>query len=112
MQGIEEGAAQQAPRSSDIAQAMVAQIYGVNVKAMRSRRRSNPRTALARQIAMYLSHIVLQMTFAQIGMAFGRNRSTACHAMHHVENLRDDPELDRTLVQLETLLRQAAGGAA
>jgi chromosomal replication initiation ATPase DnaA len=112
MQGTDNGADPQTPDSADIAQALVAHVYGVELKDMRSSKRSNPRAALARQIAMYLSHIVLRMSFTQIGVAFGRNRSTACHALHHVENLRDDPELDRTLLQLETLLRQAAGGAA
>ena len=112
MQGTDDGAGPETPASTDIAQALVAHVYGVDVKHMRSKKRSNPRAALARQIAMYLSHIVLQMSFTQIGAAFGRNRSTACHALHHVENLRDDPELDRTLVQLESMLRQAAGGAA
>ena len=112
MQGTDAGIAPETPNSTDIAQALVAHVYGIDVKDMRSTKRSNPRAALARQIAMYLSHIVLQMSFTQIGTAFGRNRSTACHALHHVESLRDDPELDRTLVQLETLLRQTAGGAA
>jgi chromosomal replication initiation ATPase DnaA len=112
MKGTDNGAEPLAPHASDIAQALVAHVYGVDVKDMRSEKRSNPRAALARQIAMYLSHIVLKMSFTEIGMMFGRNRSTACHALHHVENMRDDPELDRTLLQLEVLLRQAVGGAA
>jgi len=112
MQGTDAGIAPETPHSTDIAQALVAHVYGIDVKDMRSKKRSNPRAALARQIAMYLSHIVLHMSFSQIGVAFGRDRSTACYALHHVENLRDDPELDRTLVQLETMLRQTAGGAA
>jgi chromosomal replication initiation ATPase DnaA len=112
MQGTENGAASQAPQSTDIAQALVAHVYGVEAKDMRSAKRSNPRAALARQIAMYLSHIVLKLSFTQIGVAFGRNRSTACHALHHVENMREDPELDRTLLQLEVLLRETVGDAA
>src|SRR5271170_2256089 len=112
MQGIDEGAAQKTPPSSDIAQTMVAQIYGVKAKDLRSRRRRDARTALARQIAMYLSHIVLEMSFAEIGRAFRRSRSTACHALHHVEDMREDMELDSTLLQLEVLLRQAVGEAA
>ncbi len=113
MQGILEGADhEKAPRSSDIAKTIVAQIYGVNMKDLRSRRRKNARTALARQIAMYLSHIVLEMSFAEIGRAFRRSRSTACHALHHVEDMREDIELDSTLLQLEVLLRRAVGDAA
>jgi chromosomal replication initiation ATPase DnaA len=112
MHGIDEEAGPDARQPSDIAKIMVAQVYDVAVEDLRSDRRCNPRTALARQIAMYLSHIVLRMSFAQIALAFGRNRSTACHALHHIEDLRDDPELDRTLLQLEVLLRQTVGGAA
>jgi chromosomal replication initiation ATPase DnaA len=112
MQGTDNGADPQTPQSADIAQALVAHVYGVEVKDMRSAKRSTPRAALARQIAMYLSHIVLKMSFTQIGAAFGRDRSTACYALHHVENMRDDPELDRTLLQLEVLLRETVGGAA
>jgi len=111
MQGIDEGPGQNKNRPSDIAQIMVAQVYDVTVEDLRARTRRHPRTALARQIAMYLSHIVLRMSFAEIGTAFGRRRSTACHALHHIEDLRDDPELDRTLLQLEVLLRQTVGAA-
>lgn len=112
MQGTDDGAGHETPHSADIALALVAHVYGVDVKHMRSAKRSNPRAALARQIAMYLSHIVLKMSLTEIGTAFGRNRSTACHALHHVEEMREDPELDRTLRQLEVLLRTTAMEAA
>ncbi|HTT96706.1 MAG TPA: helix-turn-helix domain-containing protein [Rhizomicrobium sp.] len=108
---IESAVAGTSCRAS-VAQLLVAQAYDVDLEAMCSAKRSDPRTALARQIAMYLSHIVLKMSFTQIGAAFGRKRSTACHALHLVENMRDDPEIDRTLLQLEVLLRETAGVAA
>jgi chromosomal replication initiation ATPase DnaA len=112
MEGTDIGVVSETPQPTDIAQALVAHVYGVEVKEMRSAKRSNARAARARQIAMYLSHIVLKLSFTQIGVAFGRNRSTACHALHLVENMRDDPELDRTLLQLEVLLRETVRGAA
>jgi chromosomal replication initiation ATPase DnaA len=115
MQGI-EGAAQTAdatpPYRVEMAQAVVGHIYGVEVNEMRGATRGNPRAALARQIAMYLSHIVFRMSVTQIGEAFGRNRSTACYAVHHIEDMRDDPDVDRILRQLERLLRNTAGEAA
>ncbi len=101
-----------APYRAGIAQAVVAHIYDVELKDMRAATRRNPRTALARQIAMYLSHTVFGMTVSQVAAVFRRHRSTACHALHHIEDLRDDPELDRTLAYLETMLRSAAGEAA
>jgi chromosomal replication initiation ATPase DnaA len=91
--------------------AVVAHVLGVTLRDMRTRSRT-PRAALARQVAMYLSHVVLGMSFTQIADAFGRERSTAFHAMRHVEDLRDDPELDRTLLYLESLVRTAVGDAA
>jgi chromosomal replication initiation ATPase DnaA len=112
MEEIFDELAAETPHKASLAQLLVAQAYDVDVNAMCSARRSDARTALARQIAMYLSHIVLKMSFAQIGAAFGRERSTACHALHHVENMRDDPELDRTLLQLEVMLRETVGDAA
>ncbi len=101
-----------APRRAEMAQAIVAQVYGLEVRDMWSAKRGNPRAALARQIAMYLTHIVFRMSITAIGSAFGRDRSTAWHALHHVEDMRDDPDVDRILMQLEIMLRKAAGGAA
>lgn len=101
-----------APLRAGMAQALVAHVYGVELEDMRALTRRQPRAALARQIAMYLSHTVLGMSVSQVAEAFGRDRSTACYALRHVEDLRDDPELDRTLLFLETLLRGAVRGAA
>jgi chromosomal replication initiation ATPase DnaA len=101
-----------APYRASLAQALVAHVYGVTLEDMRASTRRNPRAALARQIAMYLSHIVFGMRVSAVAEAFGRDRSTACYALHHIEDLRDDPELDRTLLMLETMLRDATGGAS
>jgi chromosomal replication initiation ATPase DnaA len=90
---------------ASLAQTVVAQVFGVPLADMRAPTRSRPRAALARQVAMYLSHVVFGMSVIQVASAFERDRSTACHAMRHVEELREDPELDRTVDYLETLLR-------
>ena len=97
------------PNRASIAQALVAHVYGVTLADMRAATRGQPRAALARQIAMYLSRVVFEMSLGEVAHAFGRDRSTASHAFHHIEDLRDDPELDRTLGYLETLLRGTAG---
>ena len=100
------------PDRASIAQALVAHVYGVGLDDMRAATRGKPRAALARQVAMYLSHVVLEMSISQVADAFSRDRSTACHALHHIEDLRDDPVLDRTLLHLETMLRGAVGEGA
>lgn len=47
-----------------------------------------------RQIAMYLSHVVLSVPYQTIGRSFGRDRSTVVHACAVVEDRRDDPGYD------------------
>jgi|SRR6185437_1361230 chromosomal replication initiation ATPase DnaA len=98
-------ARQRDPLCSGMTQVVVAHAYGVTLDDLRAPSRSSPQIALARQIAMYLAHIVFSMSFAEVARDFGRDRSTACHAVQRVEALRDDPELDRTLVWLEGTLR-------
>ena len=46
---------------------------------------------------MYLSHVVFHISLSEVATAFGRDRSTAAHAFHRIEEMREDPELDRTL---------------
>ncbi|MBV9992556.1 MAG: chromosomal replication initiator DnaA [Alphaproteobacteria bacterium] len=99
------------PERAGMAAAVVAHVYGVTLLDMRSTTRGAPRTALARQVAMYLAHVVFSMGVSEIAAAFARNKTTAHHALRHVEDLRDDPSFDRTLRFLEGLLRDAAGRA-
>jgi len=105
-------ASRQSQNRAGVAQALVAHVYGVALDDVRAATRGRPRAALARQVAMYLSHVVLRMSVSEIARAFARDRSTTCHALHHIEDLRDDPALDRTLVYLESMLRGAVGEGA
>ena len=66
------------------------------------------RVARARQIAMYLSHVVLGMSLARIAYATGRDRSTVAYSCHRIEDFRDSPEVDCWLEELESRLRGAA----
>ncbi|MCC5982160.1 MAG: hypothetical protein JJU26_10630 [Oceanicaulis sp.] len=61
--------------------------------------------AFARQVAMYLAHIAFEMSLARVGEAFGRDRSTAAHACHIVEDRRDDRAFDTLMDELEAALR-------
>jgi chromosomal replication initiation ATPase DnaA len=93
------------PLRASMTQIVVAHAYGVTLDELRAPSRSRSQIALARQIAMYLAHVVFSMSLAEVARGFGRDRSTACHAVQRVEAMRDDPELDRTLVWLEGTLR-------
>lgn len=59
---------------------------------------------LARQLAIYLCHVALQLPLGEAGRLFGRDRTTAIHACHRVEDLRDDPQFDQALDRLERAL--------
>jgi len=43
---------------------------------------------------MYLTHVVFEMSLARVADAFGRDRTTAAHACHLIEDGRDDPAFD------------------
>ncbi len=96
------------PLCAGVTQILVAQAYGVALDEICAASRCNSHAAFARQIAMYLVHIVFSLSIGDVAKAFARDRSTVCHAIQRVEALRDDPDLDRTLGWLETLLRAIA----
>ena len=72
---------------------------------MTSRQRSKAHIAFARQIAMYLCHVVGQMSLAEISSAFARDRTTVGHACHIIEDRRDSPFFDRQIEVLENQMR-------
>ena len=96
------------PLRAGMTQIVVAHAYGVPLDELRAPKRGAAQTALARQVAMYLTHIVFAVSMGDIAKSFGRDRSTACYAIQRVEALRDDPELNRTLGWLEATLRVVA----
>jgi chromosomal replication initiation ATPase DnaA len=100
------------PQRADLAKAIAAHAFGVTLEEMRTETHGHPHTALARQVAMYLSHIVFGMTMSEVAHAFLRHKTTAHHALRRIEGLRDDAEFDRSLYRLEATLRSAAGRAA
>lgn len=55
----------------------------------------------ARQVAMYLSHVGMEMSLSRVAFAFERDRSTVAHACHRIEEMRDDTAFDAWLQRLE-----------
>ncbi len=81
-------------------------------------RRGSADVAFARQVAIYLSHTSLGLSYGAAGSFFGRDRTTAAHACRKVEDLREDPAFDTIVDFLERALavwsfdgRQRRGGA-
>jgi chromosomal replication initiation ATPase DnaA len=85
---------------------MVAAARGLAVPALLSPTRGKAPVALARQIAMYLMHVVLSRSLKQTGTLFGRDRTTVAHACALIEDLREDPRFDAALDTLETLITE------
>jgi chromosomal replication initiation ATPase DnaA len=83
---------------------IVAAAFGLGLEDLRSTRRGAAEICFARQIAMYLAHTRLGLPFAVTGRLFGRDRTTARHACHQVEDRREDPRVDSLIDCLERAL--------
>lgn len=90
-----------------LVQMAVAEVTGVGLTDLASGKRGGAQAAFARQTAMYLCHLVFRMSARRVAEAFGRDRTTVRHALHRIEELREDRELDRVLNWLEAMLRRA-----
>jgi chromosomal replication initiation ATPase DnaA len=82
-------------------QSVTAAAFGVALDDMGKPSRGRAEVAFARQSAMYLAHVVFGLTFSAVGTLFNRDRTTAAHACHCVEDRRDDPAIDGLLQRLE-----------
>ncbi len=83
--------------------------FGLEMVALFAPTRGAPRTAFARQVAMYLAHIGFELSFETISRVFDRDRTTVSHACHVVEDGRDDIWLDCRLEALELFARTGWG---
>ena len=86
---------------------MVAMTTGISAREINAPTRARAKAARARQIAMYLAHVTYAWPMARVATAFGRDRTTASHACHRIEDLRDDPAFDVLISAMEASLRQA-----
>jgi Bacterial dnaA protein helix-turn-helix len=71
--------------------------------------RGRARTALARQVSMYVAHVSLSFSLTQVGQLFDRDRTTVAHACEVVEQRRDDVAFDRAIELLERVVRIMCG---
>lgn len=60
----------------------------------------------ARQIALYLFHMLFGTSMSEAARQFGRHPSTAKHSCKIVEELRGDPVFDQRIDKLEAFLAQ------
>ncbi|WP_339832225.1 helix-turn-helix domain-containing protein [uncultured Parvibaculum sp.] len=88
--------------------ALVAGAWQVSLPELRAPTRRRATVALARQVAMYLTHVIFGVSLSEVGRLFGRDRRTAAHACRQIEDRRDDPDFDRLL---DALAARLEGGA-
>ncbi|SFC44607.1 helix-turn-helix domain-containing protein [Devosia psychrophila] len=93
-----------AQRNCDRVIALVAQQKSVPIRLLTDANRGRRGAARARQLAMYLSHVVYGRSLAEIGKAFGRDRTTVSYACALIEDMRDDPRFDEEVCALELQL--------
>jgi hypothetical protein len=67
----------------------------------------NAAVTLARQVAMYLSHVGLGMSLGRAALAMGCDRSTISTACQKVEDRREEHGFDAWLGALEETVRAA-----
>ena len=92
-------------RQRAVLSSIVSAAFDVPAKDLRLPKRGRAKVALARQVAMYLSHVVLRMTLGDAGRLYSRDRTTAAHACRLVEDLRDEQRFDTLLSILEDMVR-------
>ncbi|MBI3698880.1 MAG: hypothetical protein HY242_00360 [Afipia sp.] len=89
--------------------ARVAAEFQIDPTVMTGTTRGSPKTAFARQIAMYLARVGFGLGHRAIGVSFGRDRTTVAHACRVVEDRRDEISFDRRMALLEFECRTGDG---
>ncbi|MEM6748179.1 MAG: helix-turn-helix domain-containing protein [Pseudomonadota bacterium] len=90
----------------DLVIGLTSQTFGVSRCELLAKSRSQTEIAFARQVAMYLVHVVFGQSFRDTGEAFGRERTTVAYACSLVEDKRDDLAFDRQLDAIEDSLKR------
>ncbi|MDO5734290.1 MAG: chromosomal replication initiator protein DnaA [Eubacteriales bacterium] len=90
---------------AELIKQVVANFYNITTEDLLSKQRSQD-IAWPRQIAMYLCRNSIDMTFSDIGQAFGgRNHATVIHAYDKIkESLQSDEQLKREIEELSERL--------
>lgn len=83
---------------------LVSRAFSVSLSDLTSAARCNAKISFARQVAMYLAHVVCGLSLNSVGKQYRRDRTTVSHACKLIEDNRDDRVLDTSLDFLEGAL--------
>ncbi|MCA9393537.1 MAG: chromosomal replication initiator protein DnaA [Candidatus Omnitrophica bacterium] len=92
--------------SVEMIQKTVAQFFAVTTADLQAKRR-NKNIVLARQVAMYLSRNLAQMSYPEIGNAFGgKDHTTVLHSCNKIKTvIETDEDLKTSIRKLTTQLK-------
>lgn len=93
--------------SVELIQKTVSQFFGISLTDLRAQKR-NKNIVLARQVAMYLSRTLANMSLPEIGNAFGgKDHTTVLHSCKKIEKeALNNEDLKTAILKLSTQLRQ------
>jgi chromosomal replication initiator protein len=93
--------------NSEIIQRVVAHYFGLSPNDLRGKKRTKA-IALPRQIAMYISREITELSTTEVGYEFGgRDHTTVMHACQRIESRKQmDPTLETTLSKLIRDIRE------
>lgn len=86
---------------------LMAALFSISGRQLRSPKRHGRSVSRVRQIGMYIAHTTLGLRMVDVAAGFGRDKSTVMYACHLVEDLRDDIEFDRIVARAEQIVRVA-----
>lgn len=89
-----------------MAKEIVCEAYGLPHAALMIAEKRGAELARARQTAMYLAHVVGQLSLNEVADHFNRDRSTVSHACINIEDSRDSPIHEVQLEYMERLFRE------
>ena len=78
-------------------------LFNVSGRELRQPGRTSTSVSRVRQIGMYVTHVNMGLSMAEVGRGFGRDRTTVMHACHLIEDMRDDAEFDQVVRMTERI---------
>lgn len=87
---------------------LVGSALAIDGERLCSAGRGTAAEAYARQIAVYIAHTTLGLSYTEAGRLFGRDRTTAAHACRRIEEERESERIDQFVDCLERAACRAA----
>ena len=83
---------------------VISALLGLEVSDILSPNRGSAKITFARQLSMYLCHVIGTETLRDIGAYFSRDRTTVAYACRLIEDMRDDAALNNDIEQIEAMM--------